>query len=270
MKRRGPDAELDAGARAHYEDVGYYTNTYATREDDVAYYVELAIGHGCPLLEYGCGNGRITIPTARAGLDILGVDQAAPMLKDLKRRLQSEDPGVQQRVRTRRGDMRSVKINETFGLVTCTFNTFLHLYDRPSVERYLARVHQHLKPTGRFVFDVSLPDPEELARDPKRAYGTPRFRHATTGQVVRYGERFDYDDMRQVLFVAMEFEPRDAPDEKWMTPLAHRQFFPQELEALLHYNGFAIEAIDADFQELPPTNDSAALIYHCKARRGWR
>jgi len=58
--------------------------------------------------------------------------------------------------------------------------------------------------------------------------------------MVRYTERFDYDYARQILFVAMEFLPEGRPKASWVTPLAHRQFYPQELEALLHYNGFAI------------------------------
>jgi SAM-dependent methyltransferase len=136
------DAELEAGTRAHYEDVAYYTSAYARRENDVAYYVALGIEHGCRVLEYGCGNGRITIPTARAGVETLAVDRAAHMLADLKKRLADESPGVQARVRTRCGDMRALSLPERFGLVTCTFNTFLHLYDRASVERYLARVHR--------------------------------------------------------------------------------------------------------------------------------
>ena len=53
-------------------------------------------------------------------------------------------------------------------------------------------------------------------------------------------EYFDYDPARQVLFVSMEFEPVGKPGETWVTPLAHRQFFPQEWEALLHYNGFRV------------------------------
>ena len=55
--------------------------------------------------------------------------------------------------------------------------------------------------------------------------------------------------------------------ESWMTPLAHRQFYPQELEALLHYNGFTITEQYGDFFHAPPAKDSATLLLHCKARK---
>ena len=84
--------------------------------------------------------------------------------------------------------------------------------------------------------------------------------------MVRYSERFDYDKLRQLLFVAMEFSPQDGGDP-WMTPLAHRQFYPQELEALLHYNGFEITARFGDFDETLPTQESAQLIFVCRARK---
>src|SRR4029077_7603682 len=55
------DRELAAGSAAHYEDPAYYTQTYRARFADVRYYVDLAAARGGPVLEYGCGNGRITI-----------------------------------------------------------------------------------------------------------------------------------------------------------------------------------------------------------------
>ena len=86
------------------------------------------------------------------------------------------------------------------------------------------------------------------------------------GELVRYSERFDYDRLRQVLFVAMEFSPADGA-EGWMTPLAHRQFYPEELSALLHYNGFAITERHGDFFRAPLTASSATMILHCRPRR---
>jgi len=263
------DAELEAGSDAHYTDPRYYASTYASRDEDVGYYVTLALERGGPVLEYGCGNGRILLPLARSGLEVMGVDRSAPMVSDLRMRLKLEHPEARRRVRLRRGDMRSWRVAERFPLVLCTFNTFLHLYTRQDVERFCARVLAHLTPRGRFVVDVSVPVPEELARTPDKLQRTPRFKHPSTGEVVRYGERFDYDPLRQVLLVSMEFEPKGRPKDAWMTPLAHRQFFPQELEALLHYNGLEVVDVHGDFVRAAPEQDAAELVYHCRRRRGF-
>lgn len=268
-RSRKNDLELEAGTTAHYENPAYYTKTYKTRLEDVHYYVDLARASSGPVLEYGCGNGRITIPLARTETDVVGLDRSAEMLADLRARLKLEDDRVSNHVTLKRGDMRRAKLGRRFPLVFCPFNAFLHLYTRPDVEQFLARVHEHLTPRGQFIFDVSMPEPEELARDPNRAYRTPRFRYPSedgnSETLVRYSERFDYDKLRQLLFVAMEFSPVNG-GEPWMTPLAHRQFYPQELEALLHYNGFEIEVFAGDFMGSPVSTSSSTLLIHARAK----
>jgi len=262
------DRELQAGSLAHYQDPSYYTATYAGRIDDVAYYVALARRAGGPVLEYGIGNGRIALPIARHGIDVAGVDHSAAMLADLRARLEREPADVRRRVRAVRGDMKRARIGRRFPLVIATFNTVLHLYDRSDVERFLARVHEHLAPGGTFVADLSVPAVADLARDPSKAHHAPRFRHPTAGVTVKNREYFDYDPARQVLFVSSEFEATDDPSHSWVTPLAHRQFFPQEWEALLHYNGFEVERVDGDFSGGPLTRDSDVMIWHARRRRG--
>lgn len=262
MARRGADRELEVGSSAHYADPALYARTYARRSEDVRFYVELARG-ARSVLEYGCGNGRIALPIARAGVPVTGVDLSAEMLADLRARLAKEKEDVRARLRLLRGDMRAKKVpGARFPLVLCTFNTFLHLYTRDDVERFLARVRAHLAPSGRFVFDVSMPSPIDLARDPARTYRLPDVRHPD-GRRYRYRERFDYEPLRQVLFVAMEHE---GDDHSFVTPLAHRQFFPAELEALLHYNGFAIETLAGDFGGAPADRHADSLVYTCRAR----
>src|ERR1700742_1401756 len=98
------DRELEAGTSAHYEDPAYYTKTYQARVEDVRFYVDLAETAGGPVLEYGCGNGRISIPSARAGAEVTGVDLSAPMLADLRARLGQEPEEVRARITLRRGD----------------------------------------------------------------------------------------------------------------------------------------------------------------------
>jgi len=257
------DPELRAGTSAHYEDAAYYTKTYASRRQDVLFYVDRAERSGGSVLEYGCGNGRILIPTARAGIEIVGVDLSDTMLADLAERLAAEPAEVRARALVKKGDMRAVALRRRFALVTCPFNAFLHLYERVDIERFLARVKAHLAPKGRFVLDVSVPDAEELARKPERAYRTRPFVYPGVGRV-RYAERFDYDPIRQILFVSMEFEPMDG-SEPFMTPLAHRQIYPRELEAMLHYAGFAIEERIGDFDG-PVEPETRTLVLVARAR----
>lgn len=255
----------DAGALAHYSDPGYYDKTYKARRHDVDFYVRLARESRGPVLEYGAGNGRVTLPIARAGIAVHGVDLSRAMLDDLAQKREREPPQVRERVAFTHGDMRKVALEQRFPLVVAPFNAFLHLYERSDVEQFLERVRAHLAPEGRLVFDFSLPQPRDLARDPDRAFGAPRLRHPSTGELVRYAERFEYDPIRQLLLIETRFTPEGG--EPWSVPLTHRQFFPREVEALLHYNGFEDIALLGDFGDAPADAYTDSVVVSARAAR---
>ena len=278
--KRSPDLELEAGARAHFEDPLYYSDTYGWRDEDVKYYAALGQERG-RVLEHGIGNGRIAIPMARAGVEVTGIDHTQEMLDHLRALLEREPPAVKKRISLRRGDIRKARLGKRFPLVICPFNAALHLYTRADVEQWLARVREHLEPRGELVFDISMPVPEDLARDPNVPYRIPPFEHPTAGRV-GYREHFDYDRVRQILFVSMFFEPAPRKGaaarrvaksgakqitETFMTPLAHRQFYPQEMEALLHYNGYEVNALYGDFEKGPLVQGSDVMVWHVSPRR---
>ena len=272
-----PDLELEAGARAHFEDPAYYSETYDWRDEDVLYYADVAAKRG-RVLEHGIGNGRVALPLARKGVSVTGIDHTAAMLDHLRALLKKETPAVQQRIELHQGDVRTMKLRKRFPLVICPFNAALHLYTRVDVELWLARIREHLEPGGELVFDISMPIPKDLARDPKVAYRIAPFQHPNAGRV-RYREHFDYDRVRQILFVSMFFEPaprkpgpksgktkKNQITESFMTPLAQRQFFPQEMEALLHYNGYDVKELYGDFERGPLVQDSDVMIWHVTPR----
>ncbi len=246
-----------------YDDPGWYDATYRRRRADVRYYVERARQSGGPVLEYGVGSGRVALPTVRAGVSVVGVDASVPMLallEEKRRRLPEKSAA---RLRVVRGDMRAVRLRERFQLVTAPFNVVLHLDSRRDMERWLARVREHLLPGGELVFDVSVPQPLDLAADPAVWEKARSFRHPESGRRTELAERFDYDPIRQVLLVESELRTEGAP-RPLRVPLIHRQWFPRELEALLHYNGFVDIRFTADFTDLPPDDHVDSLVITCR------
>ena len=259
------DRELEAGARAHFDDPEYYAVSYAERKDDVAFYARVAKKHS-RVLEYGIGNGRIALPIARGGATVRGIDQSSAMLVDLRARLKRQPAELRRRISAKRGDMRRVKLGQRFPLVICPFNTVLHLYTREDVEQWLARVREHIEPRGELVMDLSMPILQDLADDPGTSYSMKPFVHPTAG-LVGYRETFDYDRVRQILFVSMCFEPKTKGKKPFMVPLAHRQYFPREWEALLHYNGFETVEVEGDFDGGPLEQESDSMVWHARRRR---
>jgi len=127
--------------------------------EDVAFYVDEAVRSGGPVLELGVGTGRIAVPIAAAGIEVVGVDLSAGMLDVARER--AALAGV--RLDLRRGDMRQPPVEGAFPLVLIPFRSLLHMEtdgDRRGVLRAVAGL---LAPGGRFVFDVFTPGADDIA-----------------------------------------------------------------------------------------------------------
>jgi len=77
---------------------------------DVAFWRRVAIGSRGPVLELGCGTGRVSVPLAKAGVDLVGIDRSAPMLERLRAR--SARAGVSGQLRAVRGDIRALPFGQ--------------------------------------------------------------------------------------------------------------------------------------------------------------
>lgn len=208
------------------------------------------------MLELGCGSGRLLVPLLRDGQSVVGVDRARPMLRACAERIQRLPTARRARAVLLQGDFRALPlVEERFPLILCPFNAFMHLYERTDVERCLAEVRRLLRPGGMFALDVLNPDVTWLGRDPLKRWARTRFRHPETGEAIIYSTSHLYDAARQVAFIRIFYDPGDPAaatkaggqgvqnvhrGRSRVVNLAHRQFFPAELSALLHYNGFEV------------------------------
>ena len=129
--------------------------------EDVTFYVEEAKRAGPPVVELGVGTGRIAVPTAAAGVRVIGVDSSPGML-DVCRE-QAELAGVADLLDLRVGELEAPPVAERVALVTCPFRSYLHLLDDEARLRSLRAVYGLLVPGGRFVFDVFAPGADDIA-----------------------------------------------------------------------------------------------------------
>ncbi len=262
----------DPSSLALYDDALWYDATYRGRREDVRYYVRLASELGPapndvksrgPVLEYGVGSGRVALALARAGVSVVGVDASQSMLARLGEKLERAPKAQRARLRAVHGDMRRVRLEERFPLVIAPFNVILHLDSHQDMAAWLARVREHLAPGGELVFDFSIPRADDLESDPTEWHHAPRFRHPTTGEWTEHAERFEYDPLRQVLLIESELRTVGARRARRI-PLVHRQWFPREVEAALHYAGFTEKRFFGDFTNLPPTDDVDSVIVRAR------
>src|SRR6185295_11892291 len=133
----------------------------------------------------------------------------------------------------------------------------------------LERVAAALDSDGRFAFDVMNPDLKWLSRDPDKRWAKTRFKHPLTGVRLEYSTNQTYDPVTQIAHMRIYYETVDGPPADKRTRvvrLAHRQFFPAELDALLAASGFRIEARTGGFdgEEFDEHADTQVLV--CRKR----
>jgi SAM-dependent methyltransferase len=129
--------------------------------EDVSFYVEEAQRARGPVVELGVGTGRIAVPTAAAGVGVIGVDSSPGMLEVCRRR--AELAGVAELLDLRVGELEAPPVEERVALVTCPFRSYLHLLDDAARLQALQAARELLVPGGRLVFDVFAPSAEDIA-----------------------------------------------------------------------------------------------------------
>lgn len=243
-----------------YSDPILYDIENNTFEPDGPFYLALAQRIGGPVLELGCGTGRITIPMAQQGMTMTGLDIVPGMLALARQKAQSLP------IQWVEADARSFKLGRQFRFIFESGSMFQHLLDRADQEALLACVRDHLEPEGRFVVGVMYPDANMLAHVENEE---DWFSYANTqGQEVRVSGTQHYDRVRQIKTETAYRRWRDADGHEVVqsAPLRLRYVFPQELESLLHYNGFAVCERYGDLDFSPLTEASQHIIYLCQKR----
>jgi len=191
--------------------------------EDIAFYVEEALASGGPVVELGVGTGRIAIPTALAGMRVIGVDSSPEMLAVCGEAARAA--GVSERVDLRLGDLRTPPVQERVPLVTCPFRAFLHLATDAERLEALRAARALLVPGGRLVFDVFTPSDEDI----EETHG--RWLEREPGIF----ERADWDRARQTLTLSVRGERGESSMILWWLE-------PQRWQALLAEAGYAVDA----------------------------
>jgi SAM-dependent methyltransferase len=236
----------------------YDAYTGASIDGDVEFYVEEARRAGSPVLELGCGTGRILMPVAMAGIDVVGLDRAPNMLAVAGEKRAALEPDVRRRIALIEGDMRSFSLGQRFSLVMIPFRAFLHLLTVDDQRQTLASVRDHLAPDGHLALNIFDPDLSIIQARQGVHAGTlqsqKRFRHPRTGRPAVLWDSFRYDPERQMLIGEFIFEELDDAGrvvERLYAPLMLRWVYRYEMQHLLELAGFRIEALYGDFRRGP-------------------
>ena len=258
------DDLVDAGSREHYADAALYDYEYRRRRADVTFYRELAKRVTGPILDLGCGSGRVTVPLARDGHHVHGIDQSEAMLAKLRARIAQLPAAAAQRITVAPGDLCTFDAPGRFPLAIAAFNVLEHLYTRGELHACLQRVAAALAPGGLFAFDVQMPDLAWLIRDPAKRWAKTRFTEPTTRRAMFYSTNHDYDPVGQIANIRIYYDPVDGKGPTKIVKLSQRKYFPAELEALVAHAGFRVVERYGDFAWRPLDGGAESQVLICE------
>lgn len=258
----------------------FYDDDYQAigRSEDVELYVELARRADGPVLEMGCGSGRVLLPTARAGVEVAGVDASPRMLDRLRRRLEDEPPEVARRVRLAEADLAAPGLGlgggafagERFALVTAPFRVIQHLVGRGEQRAWLAAVARLLAPGGELVFDVFQPQFDQVADAPVGSVDVER-EEPGSGRRVRRVVWVAHHPELQTFDLRFEWlieRPDGASRGARQAETTVRWFTRYELENLLELAGFEVLDVWGGFDRRPHGPGAEEIVVRARRAAG--
>jgi len=245
----------------------YYDDAYAVKPDlvDLPFYVDLAKQIGGPILEMGCGTGRVLLPIARMGIEIHGLDNAPTMLGILRERIQNEPEQVRSQIALHQGDMRQFRGQKKYALVTIPFRPMQHMYTLEDQVAALKTGAFHLDNDGILALDVFFPKfqlmdvgiGEEMLELEWPARSHP-------GRIVRrYFKKDAVDKIHQVFsatFIFRTYHNETLVSEETERIKLSYYAYPQ-LKALFRLAG--LEAVEeyGSFSKTPLDNTAKEMIF---------
>ena len=228
----------------------------------IQFYTDLACKTGGPVLEIACGTGLVALPIAARGVPVIGIDLARPMLANA--RVKAQQQGLI--IDLIEADARQFHFDKQFSFVYITGNAFQAFLQRIDQERLLAAVKRHLAPHGVFAFETRNPSGHELTDQlEEEMWFTYR---NVQGQSVNVSGTQHYDPLTQTMHWTTYRRWNDSGKSHLTTTrIACRFTYPQELEALLYYNGFQIIGQYGDWNKSGLTAKSEEIISICRHRQ---
>ncbi|MES1209385.1 MAG: class I SAM-dependent methyltransferase [Pseudomonadota bacterium] len=256
--------------KSPFDDAILYDWEYRRRRQDVAFYRLLAEERGGPILDAGCGTGRLLVPLARDGHVVVGIDRAPAMLERAAWRLgRAGRQARRSRAVLARGDLGALPAGRgRFALVIAAFHTIQHCESDDALAAFFGDAAGALIPGGWLAFDTFAPAPRFLER--RGPSGVTRFRHPRTGRLTAYRESHTVEpgpDDKPIL--AMRFRYSDVRGGRArVVSLRHRLWTPAEVGAALERAGLTVIGRWSGFDGTPLEGAAPSEQHVYLARRG--
>lgn len=241
--------------------VRYYDAETAGYSDDIPVYAMLAERFGGPLLDVGCGTGRVAFALARKDITVTGIDTSRPMLDRAQARAAREgiDPA---QIEWRLADITELALDEQFGLAVFAYNGFMHLLEQERQTAALRQLAVHLRTGGGLAIDIANPVEMFRVEDTPGLVLERLFTDPQTGQTVMQQSLASVNRATQVMSLTWIYD-RIGPNGavfRDLIPLQVRYTMAAEMRLLLAQAGFSDIELYGDYDFSPYEEDSPRLF----------
>jgi ubiquinone/menaquinone biosynthesis C-methylase UbiE len=238
------DANIYDGMNTHLADLQFYKRWLPKQKD-------------ARILELCCGTGRLTVPLAKEGYAITGVDYTPSMLEQAK--VKASEARLD--IAFIEADIRTLDLPEQYDLIFIPFNSIHHLYKNEDLFQAFRVVKKHLKADGLFLQDCFNPNIPFIVAGEKEQkeiaeYTTKDGRHVLIKQIMRYENKTQINRIAWHYYINGAFHSIQNMDM--------RLFFPQELDTYLKWHGFTILHKFGSFEDAEFNDHSEKQIFVCR------
>jgi len=242
----------------------WYDIFYAAADPgDIDFYHGLSKASGGPILEIGVGTGRIALPLAQQGMEIVGIDLFEPMLKVAHQNALDVAP-LDGSFRLIQADMRDFDLKRQFPIVTIPARTLLLATTEAEQIDTLCCAAKHLASDGTMAFNLFYPDPEMLADDPDEEFLLEVVDKPDGGRyVLTARNRFDVvSQLNHGVQIAEELDPKGEILRRQELKVVVRYLYPEQIIALCDRVGLEVIEMWGDFEggELDEESDEIVVL----------
>ena len=246
----------------------WYDIFYAAADPgDVEFYHGLCRASCGPVLEIGVGTGRIALPLARQGMEVVGIDLNEPMLKVAQRKALDAAP-LDGSLKLIQADMRNFDLKRLFPVVTIPARTLLLATTEDDQLRTLCCAARHLESEGTLAFNLFYPDPEMLADSPEEEFLLEVVEKPEGGRYVLTAKnRFDTkSQLNNGVQIAEELDADGEVIRREELAVAVRYLYPDQVIELCERAGLEVIELWGDFEGAEVTKESDEIVVICRHR----
>jgi ubiquinone/menaquinone biosynthesis C-methylase UbiE len=241
-----------------------WENAQTLGRRDVPFWQRLASQARGAVMELGCGTGRVSIPLARAGIRLVGVDRSEPMLARARQRIaKSTNRRLAKSLRLVRCDIRQLPFGgQTFPMVIAPYGILQSLIRPRDLTATLASVARVIAPGGTFGIDL-VPDVPKWSEYSNRV----QLRGKAGGAQLTLIESVRQDPKRRLTTFEQKYvERRGVRTREHRFDLTFRTLSVPQMSRQLERAGFSVDAVLGDYRGRPWDDRADVWIIVAKKR----